>query len=319
MLRTIVGLGAVASAAAFAPTLGLSRAAAGRPARAVSARGMKMQVAPSQLEKDIPLTPAIFKQLDVDGSGKVDVEELKAIFGSSSSKEIEQLMARADLDGNKELDYAEFERVMNMQKFGDAQGGNLYVRNAINLGLLKPDSILADGQASILVGNKGFDPFNCATSLEALKGYREAELKHGRLAMLAAAGWPVSELVQPWLSKALGAPDLLAAGDEAPSILNGGLDKINPLFFMAIIVFSATVEATALNKARGADYMPGDLGFDPLKLYTGKDPNVKRDLELKELNNGRLAMLAITYYAVEEFLTKASVVNDTPFLFKSIL
>jgi hypothetical protein len=107
MLRTIVGLGAVASAAAFAPTLGLSRAAAGRPARAVSARGMKMQVAPSQLEKDIPLTPAIFKQLDVDGSGKVDVEELKAIFGSSSSKEIEQLMARADLDGNKELDYAE--------------------------------------------------------------------------------------------------------------------------------------------------------------------------------------------------------------------
>ena len=92
MLRTIVGLAAVASAAAFAPTLGLSRAAAGRPARAVSARGMKMQVAPSQLEKDIPLTPAIFKQLDVDGSGKVDVEELKAIFGSSSSKDIEQLM-----------------------------------------------------------------------------------------------------------------------------------------------------------------------------------------------------------------------------------
>ena len=140
-----------------------------------------------------------------------------------------------------------------------------------------------------------------------------------RLAMLAAAGWPVSELVQPWLSKALGAPDLLAAGDEAPSILNGGLDKINPLFFMALIVFSATVEATALNKARGADYIPGDPGFDPLKLYTGKAPNVQRDLELKELNNGRLAMLAITYYAVEEFLTKASVVNDTPFLFKSIL
>ena len=35
--------------------------------------------------------------------------------------------------------------------------------------------------------------------------------------------------------------DLLAAGDEAPSLLNGGLDKINPLFFMGIIIFSATV------------------------------------------------------------------------------
>ncbi len=78
------------------------------------------------------------------------------------------------------------------------------------------------------VGNKGFDPFNCATSESVLKNYREAELKHGRLAMLAAAGWPVSELVQPWLSAALSAPDLLASGDKAPSILNGGLDKVRP-------------------------------------------------------------------------------------------
>ena len=81
----------------------------------------------------------------------------------------------------------------------------------------------------------------------------------------------------------------------------------------------ATVEATALNRMKAPDAMPGDLGFDPLKLYTGKDSAVQRDLELKELNNGRLAMIAITWYAAEEFLTKASVVNDTPFLFKSIL
>ncbi len=44
--------------------------------------------------------------------------------------------------------------------------------------------------------------------------------------MLAAAGWPVSELVQPWLSAALRAPDLLASGEKATSILNGGLDKV---------------------------------------------------------------------------------------------
>ena len=85
-------------------------------------------------DEDIPLTPAIFNQLDVDGSGKVDVEELKAIFGSSSSKDIEILMARVDLDGNKKLDYAEFERVMNMhQKMKDDLIGkaSLAVRDAL--------------------------------------------------------------------------------------------------------------------------------------------------------------------------------------------
>merc|ERR1719478_453344 len=319
MLRTLVAFGALASAAAFAPMgarpMGLARAAP----HAVSQRSLTMQVAPSSIEKEVKLDAEIFRQLDVDGSGTIEVDELKAIFGKNAAKDIDVLMQRADLDGNKELDYAEYERVMNMQKFGDAQGGNLYVRNAINLGLLKPDSILADGEASILVGNKGFDPLNCATNLQTLKQYREAEIKHGRLAMLAAAGWPVSELVQPYLAKALGAPDLLVGDEKAPSLVNGGLDKINPLFFMGIIIFSATVESVALKQARTDDYIPGDLGFDPLGLYTGKAPEVQRSLELKELNNGRLAMLAITYYALEEFVTKASVVNDTPFLFKSFL
>jgi hypothetical protein len=309
----------VASAAAFAPMgarpMGLARSAP----RAVTTRSIKMQAGPSSIEKDVKLTADIFKQLDVDGGGSISVEELKAIFGNNAAADISTLMKRADLDGNGELDYAEYERLMSMQKFGDAQGGNLYVRNAINFGLLRSESILADGEASILVGNKGFDPFNCATNLATLKNYREAELKHGRLAMLAAAGWPVSELAQPYLSKLLGAPDLLVNGDQAPSILNGGLDRINPLFFMAVIVFSATVEATALKMDKTGDYTPGDLGFDPLSLYTGKPEAVKRDLEGKELNNGRLAMLAITYYAYEEFLNKGSVVMLSPALFKSIL
>merc|ERR1712127_975925 len=138
------------------------------------------------IETDVKLTADIFKQLGVDGSGAIDVGELKAIFGNNAAKDIDVLMQRADLDGNGELDYAEYERVMNMQKFGDEQGGNLYVRNAIGLGLLKQDSILADGEASLLVGNKGFDPLNCATNIETLKKYREAELKHRRLARLRA-------------------------------------------------------------------------------------------------------------------------------------
>eukprot|EP00960_Hanusia_phi_P068324 766814-Hanusia_phi.AAC.2 len=315
MLRTLAAFAAIASASAFAPaSSGLPRLASSRPA----ACSLRMQSSPpaTKIEQEVKLTKELFNKLDADGSGSIDMAELKAALGNNLSAEIQALMARGDIDGNGVIDYAEYERLMNMQRFDDAQGGNLYVRNAIKFGLLKPDSVLAD---CVMVGNKGFDPFNCATSMDSLKNYREAELKHGRLAMLAAAGWPVSELVQPFLSKFLGQPDLLAAGEKAPSLLNGGLDRVNPVFFMAIIVFTATIESVAFTRTRDADYIPGDLGFDPLRLYTGKSEPVKRDLELKELNNGRLAMLAITAYAYEEFLTKASVIQDTPFLFKSIL
>jgi Chlorophyll A-B binding protein len=40
------------------------------------------------------------------------------------------------------------------------------------------------------------------------------------------------------------------------------------------------------------DYFPGDLGFDPLGLYP-EDPAARANIRNKELNNGRLAMIAI--------------------------
>lgn len=45
-----------------------------------------------------------------------------------------------------------------------------------------------------MVGDIGFDPFGFATIFPA-KFMREAELKHGRVAMLAVVGWIVSEVV----------------------------------------------------------------------------------------------------------------------------
>ena len=46
-----------------------------------------------------------------------------------------------------------------------------------------------------LAGDVGFDPLGFAKSSDDLMNYREAEIKHARLAMLAAAGWPISELL----------------------------------------------------------------------------------------------------------------------------
>ncbi len=157
--------------------------------------------------------------------------------------------------------------------------------------------------------------------MKELKNYREAELKHGRLAMLAAVGWPIAEELQGPLSKALGQPDLLVKGcvggyncadalTRVPSVLNGGLERISPFYWLGVLLFSAAVEAYAMRIVKPDNYLPGDLGFDPLRLYAGKNAEWKRDMQLKELNNGRLAMIAITGYAFNEAATKISVVSS---------
>ena len=54
----------------------------------------------------------------------------------------------------------------------------------------------------------------------------ESEIKHGRLAMLAAVGYPVAELLHPYISDTLNLPSLLTEAGEAPNVLNGGLESL---------------------------------------------------------------------------------------------
>merc|ERR1711988_1006101 len=63
--------------------------------------------------------------------------------------------------------------------------------------------------------------------------------------------------------------------------------------------------------------IPGDYGFDPLGLYP-KDADGKMLMQEKEIIHGRVAMVAITAFAAQEFASKISVVQETPFLFKPI-
>ena len=58
-------------------------------------------------------------------------------------------------------------------------------------------------------------------------------------------------------------------------------------------------------------YVAGDLGFDPLNL---KDK--RSDMAVAEIKNGRLAMMAVTGFAVQEFIWGTPVVQQTPQFFK---
>ena len=57
---------------------------------------------------------------------------------------------------------------------------------------------------------------------------REAEVKHARLAMLAAAGWPLAELWHGPLCKITGSAYALdVTQGRSLSVLNGGLNEVN--------------------------------------------------------------------------------------------
>jgi hypothetical protein len=167
-----------------------------------------------------------------------------------------------------------------------------------------------------LPGDAGFDPLGFAQSQADLMNYREAEIKHARLAMLAAAGWPLSELFDKKIALALHLTPLLDTTDRAPSILNGGLGKVNPFYWMACLGAAAAVEFYGINKSKSGDesYFPGNLGFDPLGVYP-KDEEGQRRMQLAEIKNGRLAMISIFGFAIQEFVLNQGVVNETPFFF----
>jgi hypothetical protein len=161
-----------------------------------------------------------------------------------------------------------------------------------------------------LAGDVGFDPFNFADSEEKLLWQREAELKHARIAMLAAAGWPLSEVFDKPLAHMLHLKPLLGFGDRVPSVLNGGLAKVSPLYWVGILAIASAIELKALNSDE-------PNFWDPLGLFPESSGGKKR-MELAEVQNGRLAMMAIVGFAVQEFVTKIGVVNQTPIFFHPI-
>lgn len=135
-----------------------------------------------------------------------------------------------------------------------------------------------------LPGTFGFDPLGLGKDKAALERFQEAEVIHCRWAMLGVAG-------------ALGV-EVLGYGNwyDAPLwAVNGG----KPTYFGAELPFDLTTvtaaEVLAFAAAEGAraEAEKGKKiypGFDPAGL--SKDPAGFEQMKLKEIKNGRLAMVA---------------------------
>ena len=142
---------------------------------------------------------------------------------------------------------------------------------------------------------------------------QESEIKHGRIAMIAVLGVLVGE-------SGFGFFD----GITGPAIYQyQQADAIIPAFSQNVVGLILAIEGFNIVGpwAEGAgwgpipqvgvatlkaDHTPGDLNFDPLNLMpkTEKD---KVTMKTKELNNGRLAMLAIAGIVGQELVTNKPV------------
>ena len=133
--------------------------------------------------------------------------------------------------------------------------------------------------------------------------------------MLAAAGWPLSELWDRSLAEQFHLPALLDEAGRAPSLLNGGLGKVPLAYWGLVLLLGSAIDVYGLLKINEKGYTPGNLNIDPLKTASN-DNAISNWLKLAEIKNGRLAMLAITAYALLEFVQHKPVVESFQFLFQ---
>ncbi|GMH48001.1 hypothetical protein TL16_g00193, partial [Triparma laevis f. inornata] len=139
-----------------------------------------------------------------------------------------------------------------------------------------------------LVGDFGFDPMGLSDIQADLKYARWAELKHGRICMLAIVG----------------------SGWHVPSPHAGQFTELDPFAAVGAVGFEgnaqiflaiATIELINFNKHYG-EGTPGDIGWDFLGLLDGKtDEQIRRTME-QEIVHCRLAMIAFTGAAVQTLI-----------------
>ena len=191
---------------------------------------------------------------------------------------------------------------MNMNEMEPEEGWNVE-----NLTGMMDEAVVASFDIKTMPGMSGplgfFDPLGfCGDASKGkVRFYREVELKHGRVAMLAALGFPIAEQFHPLFG---GTIDTTSFSSFQQTPLQTFWPAV--VFAISLIEVLSVIPAFENPNVEGwairSDHTAGDYGFDPLGLKP-QDPAELAEMQTKEINNGRLAMIAIAGMVVQEAVT----------------
>jgi len=163
----------------------------------------------------------------------------------------------------------------------DAEAVDTYVKSVALPFLEAPPNL--KGYA----GDVGFDPFRFSDFLP-VDFLREAELKHGRICMLAVVGFAAVDCgfrIYP-LPEAYEGLTSITAHDAL--VKQGAM----PQLFLWIGIMETLSTIAVIEMLNGSGREAGDFGFDPLGFIRDKSEDEVTRMKVRELKNGRLAMIA---------------------------
>ena len=145
----------------------------------------------------------------------------------------------------------------------------------------RPESL---GPIGAIAGDVGFDPLKLSASGVPMEWMREAEIKHGRVCMLATVGWLTVDagVRAPGLPKELATVNSWSAHDAA----------VGPL--LVLLIFCGVFEVAgfaAIDASLKGKRVPGEFA---LTGGYGKTPASMARLKQAEIKHCRLAMMAFS-------------------------
>ena len=154
-----------------------------------------------------------------------------------------------------------------------------------------------------MLGDVGFDPLGIAAE-QNLCRMREAEIRHGRLAMVATWGWPIGE-GGLWLAQKVVPTSDVCTGNgclidqtgvgQQAALQLADIALASEIYWggLLAVAIAGELRAGMLSRQAGESSPPG---FDPLRIWSDADRDERFRLELAEIKHGRLAMVALATY-----------------------